>query len=63
MACCLVLKQLRAFGLESATYQTVAFGEQQPVTATEGSEQDFFDRRVVLRLQEPKPSLLSSNKQ
>ena len=58
-----VLKQLRAFGLESATYQTVAFGEQQPVTAIEGSEQDFFDRRVVLRLQEPKPSLLSSNKQ
>ncbi len=58
-----VLRQLRAFGLESATYQTVAFGEQQPVTATEGSEQDFFDRRVVLRLQEPKPSLLSSNKQ
>jgi sortase system peptidoglycan-associated protein len=58
-----VLKQLRALGLESATYQTVAFGEQQPVTTNAGREQDFFDRRVVLRLQDPKAELLSSNQQ
>ncbi len=56
-----VLLQLRDLGLKSATYQTVAFGEQQPVSASNGgAEADFFDRRVVLRLQ-ASPSLLSSS--
>lgn len=55
-----VLVQLRALGLKSATYQTVAFGEQQPVSATSGAEADFFDRRVVLRLQSP-ATLVSSS--
>ena len=55
-----VLTQLRALGLQSATYQTVAIGEQQPVSATSDAQTDFFDRRVVLRLQAP-ASLLSSS--
>ncbi|MES2604916.1 MAG: sortase-associated OmpA-like protein PdsO [Pseudomonadota bacterium] len=55
-----VLQSLRKQGLSAATYQTVAFGEQEPLTAIDQMENNFFDRRVVLRLKEANPSMLSS---
>jgi outer membrane protein OmpA-like peptidoglycan-associated protein len=55
-----VVQKLREMGLSGATFQTVAFGEREPVSGTEGVESNFFDRRVVLRLSEENQSLLSS---
>lgn len=55
-----VLQELRKDGLSSATYQTVAFGEQDPVSTNDQVETNFFDRRVVLRLKQANPSMLSS---
>lgn len=48
-----VAAELRALGLTTSTYETVAFGEKQPVIKDESMETDFFDRRVILRLKQP----------
>ena len=44
--------RLRALGLRNVTYQTVANGEQVPVSRLDSVETNFFDRRVELRLAE-----------
>lgn len=55
-----VVKALQELGLSQATFKTVAYGERDPISTTEGIESNFFDRRVVLRLSGEQQSLLSS---
>ncbi|HEY0961345.1 MAG TPA: OmpA family protein [Pseudomonadales bacterium] len=45
-----VEKALRDLGLRNFSYETTALGEGKPLTATDTLENNFFDRRVVLRL-------------
>jgi sortase system peptidoglycan-associated protein len=55
-----VVTTLRDMGLAGARFQTVAFGEREPLGTVESTEGNFFDRRVVLRLSEENQSLLSA---
>lgn len=45
-----VEKALRDLGLRNFSYETTALGEGRPLTAADSFENNFFDRRVVLRL-------------
>jgi sortase system peptidoglycan-associated protein len=56
-----VEKSLRERGLRNFTYETTALGEGQPVTATETVENNFFDRRVVLRVRKDDQKELASS--
>jgi outer membrane protein OmpA-like peptidoglycan-associated protein len=56
-----VEKSLRNLGLSNFTYETTALGEGQPVTATESLENNFFDRRVVLRVRTDEQNELASS--
>jgi sortase system peptidoglycan-associated protein len=56
-----VEKSLRGLGLSNFTYETTALGEGQPVTATENLENNFFDRRVVLRVRKDDQNELASS--
>lgn len=57
-----VEKALRDLGLKNFTYETTAHGESQPVTATDTAENNFFDRRVVLRVRNEQNEYLSSSR-
>ena len=56
-----VEKTLRDMGLRQVRVETLARGEQQPVSALDDAQGRFFDRRVQLRLRDStRPGLLSS---
>jgi outer membrane protein OmpA-like peptidoglycan-associated protein len=57
-----VEKSLRNLGLRNFTYETTALGEGKPLTATESLENNFFDRRVVLRVRNDQHALASSSR-
>lgn len=57
-----VEKSLRDLGLSNFTYETTALGEGQPVTALETTENNFFDRRVVLRVRKDQAALATSTR-
>lgn len=56
-----VEKSLRDLGLSNFTYETTALGEGQPVTNIENLENNFFDRRVVLRVRKDSENELASS--
>ncbi len=56
-----VEKSLRDLGLSNFTYETTALGEGQPVTALDTTENNFFDRRVVLRVRNDGQKELASS--
>jgi peptidoglycan-associated lipoprotein len=56
-----VEKSLRDLGLSNFTYETTALGEGQPVTDIETPENNFFDRRVVLRVRKDDQKELASS--
>ena len=45
-----VEKKLLALGVRNTALQTSAFGESRPLTSTDTLENNFFDRRVVLKV-------------
>jgi outer membrane protein OmpA-like peptidoglycan-associated protein len=57
-----VEKSLRDLGLRNFTYETTALGEGQPATATDTLENNFFDRRVVLRVRKDQKEFVSSSR-
>ena len=57
-----VEKSLRELGLKNFTYETTALGEGQPLTATDSVENNFFDRRVVLRVRNERNEYVSSSR-
>ena len=57
-----VEKSLRDLGLRNFTYETTALGEGQPLTAAESLENNFFDRRVVLRVRKDQSALASTTR-
>lgn len=57
-----VEKKLRDLGLRNFSYETTAFGEGQPATAADSFENNFFDRRVVLRLRRDQNAFASSSR-
>jgi sortase system peptidoglycan-associated protein len=56
-----VEKSLRDLGLRNFRYETTALGEGKPVTAADDVENNFFDRRVVLRVRNSDNELVSSS--
>jgi sortase system peptidoglycan-associated protein len=56
-----VEKSLRDLGLRNFTYETTALGEGKPLTPSESLENNFFDRRVVLRVRNSQNELVSSS--
>lgn len=54
-----VEKALRDLGLRNFAYETTALGENRPLTATDSFENNFFDRRVVLRLRRDTAAIAS----
>ncbi len=57
-----VEKSLRNLGLSNFMYETTALGEGEPATPTDTLENNFFDRRVVLRVRNDQNELLSSSR-
>ena len=57
-----VEKSLRDRGLRNFTYETTALGEGQPATAGDTLENNFFDRRVVLRVRKDQSEFISSSR-
>jgi len=54
-----VEKRLRNLGVRSRGIQTSAFGESRPVSATDNFENNFFDRRVVVKVVSPDNGMLT----
>ena len=52
--------KLISLGIASDRIQTVAIGESQPVTSQDSLENNFFDRRVYLKLTKPAAGFLTS---
>lgn len=48
-------------GVHKKQIQTFSYGESRPANEVHDFEHDFFDRRVLLRLQQIKPELTASN--
>lgn len=46
-------------GIQNSSITTVAYGETQPLQATQNIETDFFDRRVIVRLRDTSQRLLT----
>lgn len=54
-----VEKRLRNLGVRSRGIQTSAFGESRPVSTTDNFENNFFDRRVVVKVVSPGNGMLT----
>lgn len=48
-------------GVNEKQIVTFAFGENRPVNAKQNLENDFFDRRVALKIEKAKPVLTAAN--
>jgi len=46
-------------GIQNSSITTVAYGESQPLHASQSFEADFFDRRVIVRLRDSSTQMLS----
>jgi sortase system peptidoglycan-associated protein len=46
-------------GIQSSSMKTVAYGETQPLQPNQTLENDFFDRRVIVRLRDTSQQMLS----
>ncbi len=46
-------------GIQNSSITTVAYGEAQPLRASQSFEADFFDRRVIVRLRDSSTQMLS----
>jgi outer membrane protein OmpA-like peptidoglycan-associated protein len=47
-------------GFSNADITTIAYGETKPVEASQSSETDFFDRKVVIRLRDNNDQLVTT---
>jgi len=56
-----VKRYLLAKGVAPAQIDATSYGEAQPVLATQHWEHDFFDRRVVIRIQPVNPVMTAAN--
>ena len=56
-----VEKKLKSLGLSSRALQTNAFGESRPASRIDSLEDNFFDRRVVLKIVSAGNGLLTRN--
>jgi sortase system peptidoglycan-associated protein len=54
-------KKLQKLGLSNKALQTSAFGESRPLSANDTLEDNFFDRRVVLKIISASKGLLTRN--
>lgn len=56
-------EEVRAFftknGIDNASITTVAYGDTRPVNLTRSFESDFFDRRVIVRINASRQAMLS----
>lgn len=52
---------LNRIGIQDSSITTIAYGETQPVQATQSFESDFFDRRVIVRLKDTSKQMLTQN--
>lgn len=50
-----------AMGIQNSSIKTIAYGESRPLQAEQSIENDFFDRRVLIRLTAPGSQMLSSS--
>ena len=56
-----VKQYLVAQGVDEGQIRTLSFGESKPAAAQQSLESDFFDRRVVLRVEEGQQTMTASN--
>lgn len=54
-----IKRYFNRMGIQNSSITTVAYGETQPLAATQSFETDFFDRRVIVRLRDTSQQLLS----
>lgn len=52
---------LNRTGIQDSSITTIAYGETQPVQASQSFESDFFDRRVIVRLKDTSKQMLTQN--
>ncbi|TDF36575.1 sortase-associated OmpA-like protein PdsO [Alteromonadaceae bacterium M269] len=55
-----VKNYLKSQGVKSNQIQSLAFGESQPLDEKQSFENDFFDRRVVIKIEAKKPVLTAA---
>ena len=55
-----VKNYLKSQGVKSNQIQSLAFGESQPLDQKQSFENDFFDRRVVIKIEAKKPVLTAA---
>jgi sortase system peptidoglycan-associated protein len=56
-----VRKYLENEGVKQNQIKTLAYGESQPLDEKQSFENDFFDRRVVIKVETKKPILTAAN--
>lgn len=56
-----VKQYLMKKGVQAAQFDVASYGEAQPVQDTQHWEHDFFDRRVVIRIQPITPVMTAAN--
>ena len=56
-----VKNYLEKEGVKQHQIKTLAYGESQPLDETQNFENDFFDRRVVIKIEAIKPVLTAAN--
>ncbi|MCH8263895.1 MAG: sortase-associated OmpA-like protein PdsO [Proteobacteria bacterium] len=54
-----VKQYFNRMGIQNSSITTVAYGESQPLHASQSFEADFFDRRVIVRLRDSSTQMLS----
>jgi sortase system peptidoglycan-associated protein len=50
---------LNGMGIQNSSMKTVAYGETRPLQPSQSLENDFFDRRVIVRLRDTSQQMLS----
>jgi sortase system peptidoglycan-associated protein len=56
-----VKKHLEKEGVKQHQIKTLAYGESQPLDKNQSFENDFFDRRVVVKIETKEPVLTAAN--
>ena len=54
-----VKQYFNRMGIRNSSITTVAYGESQPLHASQSFEADFFDRRVIVRLRDSSTQMLT----
>ncbi|HIN90272.1 MAG TPA: sortase-associated OmpA-like protein PdsO [Porticoccaceae bacterium] len=54
-----IKQYFNGMGIQHSSIITVAYGESQPLSASQSFEADFFDRRVIVRLRDSSKHMLT----